>query len=845
MNFDTYINYEIFYLRYIDGAKIKGRQLKGCCPFHADTHPSLEANLDTGQYYCHGCGAKGNVFTFVKEKEGLHSNQEIIQFIENITGNSITHTASQPVSSLAAYARLKNLPKDFLETLKVYEHKNNLHIPYCDIDGIPIRNRIRPMHGGKPYWDNQVDKPIVPYGLWMLEKYTSDYIILVEGESDTQTLLLNGFQVLGIPGASTFKLDWIKYIEKFKKIYLFIEPEDSGKIFFSNTLEKFSIAKLSCKIFTFSFDKYKDPSEAWCDMKSIDKFTSFIKTHMSNACWIDLKTKQEKKINFSPLFLKGLEHYDVTPKGVFQISKNEDGSDKYIPIISTPLVISARVKLFNNSQEQIQISYYKDKQWHQTTCMRSEIFNTRTLVKLADLGINVSSNNAKALLYYLEALQDANYNVFPILQTVKTLGWHDDNFIPYGNSTITLADDEELQDIYSGFVTKGNLQENLEYMYSIINSHPIVRLYVMTSCASPMLKDLGQRIICLYIWGPSGSGKTAALQLALSVWGNPSKLMRNFNATSCGLEELCNILKVLPLGLNERQQRIVDKSTQLLLESLVYMLAEGIGRSKSSKSGGVKAITSWNTPILANGEMPLLQDHSNNGARNRCLEICAVPFKDTAIARDIYTKVSFMHGILGEAIVNKLLITPNYNQVISNIKALIKDAEILFMSEFPSKNPTHINLIATIFAIDHELTNTVFKFTNNTLTDVCDIADIYRNILNSLPDLVESDLIERFYESTKDWLSINHHHFATSSTTPTTSLNGVCESTATHINYYVYQDIFRVFCESNNISYKQALEGFATKGYIQTEKPNGKGRRTVRKTLNGRQQQFILFSLSL
>lgn len=29
------------------------------CPFHEDANPSLRLNVDTGGFFCHGCGAKG------------------------------------------------------------------------------------------------------------------------------------------------------------------------------------------------------------------------------------------------------------------------------------------------------------------------------------------------------------------------------------------------------------------------------------------------------------------------------------------------------------------------------------------------------------------------------------------------------------------------------------------------------------------------------------------------------------------------------------------------------------------------------------------------------------------
>jgi DNA primase len=48
-----------------------GKNFKGKCPFHNEKTPSFFISPDRGTYYCFGCGAKGDIFTFVQEFEGL------------------------------------------------------------------------------------------------------------------------------------------------------------------------------------------------------------------------------------------------------------------------------------------------------------------------------------------------------------------------------------------------------------------------------------------------------------------------------------------------------------------------------------------------------------------------------------------------------------------------------------------------------------------------------------------------------------------------------------------------------------------------------------------------------
>ena len=51
--------------------KKQGHRLVGLCPFHSESTPSFSVSPEKGMYHCFGCGAGGNVFTFVMETEGL------------------------------------------------------------------------------------------------------------------------------------------------------------------------------------------------------------------------------------------------------------------------------------------------------------------------------------------------------------------------------------------------------------------------------------------------------------------------------------------------------------------------------------------------------------------------------------------------------------------------------------------------------------------------------------------------------------------------------------------------------------------------------------------------------
>lgn len=55
--------------------KRSGREMKGLCPFHAEKTPSFTVNDKEGFYHCFGCGAHGDVFDWLRDKQGLDATK--------------------------------------------------------------------------------------------------------------------------------------------------------------------------------------------------------------------------------------------------------------------------------------------------------------------------------------------------------------------------------------------------------------------------------------------------------------------------------------------------------------------------------------------------------------------------------------------------------------------------------------------------------------------------------------------------------------------------------------------------------------------------------------------------
>jgi DNA primase len=64
--------------------KRRGQRYVGLCPFHSEKTPSFSINAAEGLYYCFGCGAKGDVITFVREVEHL----DFVEAVERLASRA-------------------------------------------------------------------------------------------------------------------------------------------------------------------------------------------------------------------------------------------------------------------------------------------------------------------------------------------------------------------------------------------------------------------------------------------------------------------------------------------------------------------------------------------------------------------------------------------------------------------------------------------------------------------------------------------------------------------------------------------------------------------------------------
>jgi len=96
--------------------KRSGRGFVGLCPFHEEKTGSFHVFTDTQSYYCFGCQAAGDIFTFVMKTEGLNF-QEAVNLLADRAGIKISQYERKNNGEKSLYEILDMAAKFFTENL--------------------------------------------------------------------------------------------------------------------------------------------------------------------------------------------------------------------------------------------------------------------------------------------------------------------------------------------------------------------------------------------------------------------------------------------------------------------------------------------------------------------------------------------------------------------------------------------------------------------------------------------------------------------------------------------------------------------------------------------------------
>lgn len=106
--------------------KKSGRNYMACCPFHDEKTPSFSVNQEKQFYHCFGCGAGGNIISFLMDYERLDFPR-CIESLADMAGLEVPREASvfeeEPVNKRNIYSLLEKAANYYQQQLRQHPQK--------------------------------------------------------------------------------------------------------------------------------------------------------------------------------------------------------------------------------------------------------------------------------------------------------------------------------------------------------------------------------------------------------------------------------------------------------------------------------------------------------------------------------------------------------------------------------------------------------------------------------------------------------------------------------------------------------------------------------------------------
>ena len=320
-----------------------------------------------------------------------------------------------------------------------------------------------------------------------------------------------------------------------------------------------------------------------------------------------------------------------------------------------PVMPVERLVNIDTGEEKLRLAFRKGAVWRRCIVEKRTLASANKVTELAGIGIAVNSETAKSFVKYIGDLENLNYDIIPERKSIGRFGYiAGEGFSPYVEGLI-FDGDANFAAMFQTVHERGSFVKWKEMAAEVRGMSVTAKIVLAASFAAPLLQPLGCLPFFVHLWGvDSGTGKTVALMVAASVWGDPSvgSYVKTFDGTVVGMEKTAAFLNNLPLCLDELQ---LAKDAKGRTNFDVYRLAQGVGRTRGNRAGGVDKTPTWHNCILTTGESPLTGQASGAGAVNRVIDIeCKA---DRVVIRDgmrVSGAVKRNFGHAGKAFVEKL-----------------------------------------------------------------------------------------------------------------------------------------------------------------------------------------------
>lgn len=208
-------NYKAFYGKYLpEVKKVGGSEYVALCPFHDDSKPSFNFNDLTGQYYCHGCGKKGDIIHFYGKIKSLNTKQDFGKILSGIA-NDFGIAYEEP---------------HIVKTYDYLDESGNLLFQVVRMEPKSFRQRRSDGNGGWKWNLNGTRR--VLYNL--PEVLGAQEVLVVEGEKDADNVSALGFCATTSPMGTGKWLPEYGEALKDKDVILIPDNDNQGREHMAN-----------------------------------------------------------------------------------------------------------------------------------------------------------------------------------------------------------------------------------------------------------------------------------------------------------------------------------------------------------------------------------------------------------------------------------------------------------------------------------------------------------------------------------------------------------------------------------------------------------------------------------
>lgn len=620
-------------------------------------------------------------------------------------------------------------------------------------------------------------------------------------------------------------LEYIEKLENETEIYEIItEEEQKEEELVLETREDIFNIKIFEKLYRYEIEKdvdsylklYNEIMNA-CDKNRITGF---------KAAYKQYKDAQENQFISDSNFITfpGLNNnvystnkYEMTPDGIiYEVIPNVGR----ILVCYHPIVPVEKYKNIEDGMEKVKLAYYIDDCWNHIIVDKSLISSSQSIIKLSDTGIAVTSENAKFLIKYLSEIENLNRDKIKTNMSVSRLGWFNDKLMPY-DKQYEFDNEKEMPNIQEKFEESGKLEDWAEFFREKRKYNNVSRIVMAGAVTSILLNKIKQSGFTIHVWGETEFGKSVCCMVAQSIFGNPAQtggkgIGINFNLTNAGLEYALNTYNNIPLFINEMQHQ-KDAADY---DKLLFLISEGKGKTRATKSGGLAKENSWNNVVITNGEKNIIKDHSNAGAYNRCIscEITNYSYKNLTEVAD-FCKENY-GTVIREILKN--LNKYDLKEIFKNNLALTESQEITNKQKI---------LEALIMTGDKILTDIIFK-DKYYLT----IEDFENKTIKKTDLVIE----ERAYEVVRDWYVSEKRHFLAYESDDSQEIKVEVYGKQMPKGYVaIIPSVLKKVLEDNGYDKNEVLNAWKRKNYINCER--GKNTKSVR--MNGAVTRCIVLDM--